>query len=202
MINTRHGTNVVVDPPDEDGETPMTLTFDQITFAGNTTLSTSGTCDGLPGSFVVSDPMVCYDVSTDATFTGMIEVCVEYDENALAGDEVSDNVAFEPWFTGEVSVAPDVISPFVGLHKIYPNPFNPQTTIRFSVEGNEWAKISIYDLTGRLLAVLTNRAYTAGHHSVVWNGKDATGRAVPSGGYIVRLETESGVEARKVMLVR
>ena len=37
---------------------------------------------------------------------------------------------------------------------------------------------------------------------VVWNGKGATGRAVPSGTYVVRLETESGVEARKVMLLR
>ena len=47
-----------------------------------------------------------------------------------------------------------------------------------------------------------NRIYAAGSHSVVWNGKDAMGRAVPSGTYVVRLETESSVEARKVMLLR
>ncbi len=95
FINTAAGSYVVTVPPDENGGTPMTLTFENVDVAGNTMLSTSGTCDGLPGSFVVSDPMVCYDVSTDATFTGMIEVCVEYDEDALAGDET--NVRLTHW---------------------------------------------------------------------------------------------------------
>ncbi|MCK5485115.1 MAG: hypothetical protein KAI86_02815, partial [Desulfobacterales bacterium] len=48
--------------------------------------------------------------------------------------------------------------------------------------------------TGRLLGLLADRSYDAGDHSVVWNGKDANGRAVPSGTYVVRLETESSVE--------
>jgi len=60
----------------------------------------------------------------------------------------------------------------------------------------------VYDLTGKLLDVLTDRSHDAGNRSIVWNGKDAIGRAVPSGTYVVRLETESGVVARKVMLVR
>jgi len=84
----------------------------------------------------------------------------------------------------------------------YPNPLNPQTTISFSLVRTEWAEIGVYDLGGRLVCVLANRTYDAGHHSVVWYGKDAMGRAVPSGSYFVRLETESTVETQKVSLIR
>jgi hypothetical protein len=85
---------------------------------------------------------------------------------------------------------------------IHPNPFNPQTTISFSLERTEWAEIGVYDLGSRLLIVLANHTYDTGHHSVVWQGKDALGRAVPSGSYIIRLKTESGVETSKVSLIR
>ena len=64
------------------------------------------------------------------------------------------------------------------------------------------AEVAVYDLTGRLLGVLADRTYAASEHSVVWNGKDASGRAVPSGTYVIRLSTDSSVEARKVMLLR
>ena len=60
----------------------------------------------------------------------------------------------------------------------------------------------MYDLAGRLLGVLADRSYDAGDHSVVWNGKDAMGRAVPSGTYVVRLSTETEVQSRKMMLLR
>jgi len=83
-----------------------------------------------------------------------------------------------------------------------PNPFNPQTTIEFSMVGDGHADISVYDLTGRLVRVLTNDTYTVGDHSIVWNGRDAAGRDVPSGGYIVRLETGSVMESRMISLIR
>jgi len=84
----------------------------------------------------------------------------------------------------------------------YPNPFNPQTTISFSLGRSEWAKIGVYDLGGRLLSVLADRTYDAGHHTIVWYGNDAMGRVLPSGSYVVRLETESAVETQKVSLIR
>jgi len=85
---------------------------------------------------------------------------------------------------------------------VYPNPFNPQTTITFALDKPQRTEVAIYDLTGRLLSVLADHIYAAGNHSVVWSGKDATGRAVPSGTYVVRLETEDGVQAQKVLLLR
>jgi len=60
----------------------------------------------------------------------------------------------------------------------------------------------IYELTAKQVAVLADRAFAGGEHSLIWNGRDASGRSMPSGTYLVRLETELGVEVRKVSLIR
>lgn len=84
----------------------------------------------------------------------------------------------------------------------HPNPFNPQTKISFSLPQDGRASIRAYDLSGHLVKVLAEDRYPAGDHSVDWNGRDAAGRELSSGTYIVRLEMEEGVQATKVMLIR
>lgn len=106
------------------------------------------------------------------------------------------SLSVSPVREGETAVPSPRLLPNV------PNPFNPQTTITFSMGRDERAEISVYDLTGRLVNVLADRAYTTGDHSVVWNGKDGAGRAVPSASYIVRLVTGSRVESQKISLIR
>jgi len=96
---------------------------------------------------------------------------------------------------------PEAGVPLVRL-RAWPNPFNPQTTITFSLERDEWAEVGIYELTGRRVAVLADRTFDAGTHSLTWSGCDEAGRAMPSGTYLVRLETESAVRAQKLMLLR
>ena len=66
----------------------------------------------------------------------------------------------------------------------------------------EWAEIGLFALTGRRVALLASREFAIGMHSVTWNGRDAAGRPLPSGTYLIRLMTESGAQARKVMLLR
>ena len=85
---------------------------------------------------------------------------------------------------------------------VHPNPFNPQATISFSRVRDAWASVVVYDLVGRRVVTLASRMFDAGLNTLTWYGRDAAGKAMPSGTYIVRLETDSGVEARKVALVR
>lgn len=84
----------------------------------------------------------------------------------------------------------------------YPNPFNPRTAIKFNVGQIERVTVSVYDLAGRQVAVLEDRVFEAGLQEIVWDGCDERGSAVASGSYFVRMESKSGVEQRKVMLVR
>jgi hypothetical protein len=99
-----------------------------------------------------------------------------------------------------VSEPPDL--PSTRLYEAAPNPFNPQTTISFSLGEVGRARLTVYGLTGRRIAILADETFTPGTHTVTWNGRDAEGRALPSGSYLIRLETEAGMEARKVSLIR
>ena len=83
-----------------------------------------------------------------------------------------------------------------------PNPFNPMTEIRYEVPVAQSARLVVYNAAGRRLAVLADGHHAAGSHGAVWNGRDDRGRGLPSGTYLVRLETEFTVQAQKLMLVR
>ncbi len=91
-----------------------------------------------------------------------------------------------------------------GLCQNYPNPFNAETTIRFELAGEaEAVSLSIYDLMGRRLRVLSLGGMAAGSYDFVWDGRDDNGRAVASGIYFYRLEIGSSfVETRRMTLLK
>ena len=69
----------------------------------------------------------------------------------------------------------------------YPNPFNPSTTISFTLPSSGAAALSIYSITGQKIRDLVNGPLSAGAHSVAWDGLDDSGKAVSSGVYLSRL---------------
>lgn len=87
-------------------------------------------------------------------------------------------------------------SPF-GLFQSYPNPFNPNTTIRFSIPRSGEISLRIFNLLGEEVATLVSGLKDAGTHTVQW---DATGQ--PSGVYFYRLRAVEYVETRKLVLLR
>lgn len=88
------------------------------------------------------------------------------------------------------------------LEAVTPNPFNPRTNISYVLEQAGDATLVVYDLTGRRLAVLATGHHGVGRHQAIWQGVDDAGRSVPSGAYLVRLETATAVRSQKVMLLR
>jgi len=95
----------------------------------------------------------------------------------------------------------DLPAPAVSLFA-YPNPFNPRITIAYELDRPQQTRIGVYDLTGRHLVDVATGMSPAGRHEITWQGRDFRGRAVASGTYFVRLQTEDGLEIRKVVLVR
>ncbi|MBN1826819.1 MAG: right-handed parallel beta-helix repeat-containing protein [Candidatus Eisenbacteria bacterium] len=83
-----------------------------------------------------------------------------------------------------------------------PNPFNPATTFRFGLPEAGRIRIAIHDVTGRRVAVLAEGRYGAGRHEAVWDGRDASGHAVPSGVYFARMEAEDFTATVKTVLLR
>ncbi len=92
--------------------------------------------------------------------------------------------------------------PPLALDQNVPNPFNPRTTIGFSLPGAEHARIDIYDLAGRLVRRLIDKPMQAGRYQIEWNGRDERGRAVTSGVYFYRLTAGKQTSAKKMILLR
>ncbi len=89
-----------------------------------------------------------------------------------------------------------------GMGSVHPNPFNPMTTINYSVARTQHVNLSVFNVMGQRIKTLVNETVSAGSYPVQWNGTDSSGRGVSSGTYFVRMSSEEGIYTNKLMLVR
>jgi hypothetical protein len=83
-----------------------------------------------------------------------------------------------------------------------PNPFNPRTTIRFSLAANAPAKLVIYDVNGRKVRTLVNGMQKAGLHELVWDGTDDSGHLVASGIFWSQLTAGDYTSNKKMVVLK
>jgi len=83
-----------------------------------------------------------------------------------------------------------------------PNPFNPSTTINFSVPVSGETNLVVYNAAGQVVRTLVDGTMEAGAHRVVWNGKDSHGRDAATGVYLCRLSSDGKQLVRRMTLVR
>jgi len=83
------------------------------------------------------------------------------------------------------------------LHQNYPNPFNGMTTIGFSLSGAASIKLTVFNLRGEEVATLVAEQLSAGVHQYRWNARESA-----SGIYVCRIEADSNVQSRKLILLR
>ncbi|MBD3367126.1 MAG: hypothetical protein GF405_02985 [Candidatus Eisenbacteria bacterium] len=84
-----------------------------------------------------------------------------------------------------------------------PNPFNPVTTIRYSVPADaREAMLAVYDVSGRHVTTLVDGPSEPGEHAAVWNGTDASGRPVASGVYLYRYEAGGRRDTGRMVLLK
>jgi hypothetical protein len=88
------------------------------------------------------------------------------------------------------------------LQPNFPNPFNPRTRLAFDIEQAGPVSLMIYDASGRKVAVLADGTFEAGHYVRNWDGRDASGKAMPSGVYLARLKAGNRVETQKMALLK
>ncbi len=101
-----------------------------------------------------------------------------------------------------VTAAEDIASRGTYFMQATPNPFNPRTELRFSLQHAGDATLKVYDVAGRLVRTIALTGLAVGEHSVTWNGQDDTGNSVASGTYIVRLEAAGAVDSGRVTLLK
>jgi len=120
--------------------------------------------------------------------------------------EVTDNLlTVEQIWTVTVPVANDdpIVTPLATrLYPNYPNPFNPETTIQYSLKNAGWVDISVYNVNGQLIRNLKNGNDKSGTHSLTWNGRNNDSKAVASGMYYIRMKTTDGINVIKMTLMK
>ena len=119
-------------------------------------------------------------LSNDAFF-----FCV--DDVTVAGNDVND---------------PEVPVVATALHNNYPNPFNPETTISYSVKDREPVTLEIYNIKGQLVKTLVKGIQEPGNHTIVWNGTDDNGRSVSSGVYYYKMQAGKYSSTKKMIMMK
>jgi hypothetical protein len=84
----------------------------------------------------------------------------------------------------------------------YPNPFNPSTTIAYSLPTTGDTTLRIYNTRGQVVKTLVREPMDAGNHSVTWDGTDDSGNPVGSGVYLYRLQRGSLSSMNKCILMK
>ncbi|MGD8782668.1 MAG: T9SS type A sorting domain-containing protein [Ignavibacteria bacterium] len=93
-------------------------------------------------------------------------------------------------------------SPLTTQLSNFPNPFNPETNISFSLPVDQEIELSIYNLKGQLVRQLISGQFTSGDHSINWDGADNEGKNVSSGLYLYKLKTGDHEYSKKMLLLK
>lgn len=158
------------------GETsPLLFTFDQTDFT-----------PGWQAQMVLNG--VAYTIGSSPSFSwtppaaGIYEGYIRVRNYPLAADDM-------------------VQVPFSGL-TAYPNPFNPDVKIAFSLGGSTSVKVEIFNIKGQKVKSLLHERLSSGQHSLAWDGKDDAGKNVSSGVYFTRVQTPNKTQVIKMIMLK
>jgi len=125
-----------------------------------------------------------------------------WDVPNLAVDRLGEG-SYDEWYHAQIQ-ATDAPTPLASRHlRVSPNPFNPRTTIRYSLPQEAEVTLEIYDVAGhRVRSLVAGQNRTAGEQREVWDGKDDGAHAVPAGTYFCRLAYLNNIETQKMAVVK
>jgi len=161
-----------------------------------------GELEAMPNN-IASGVILYVDYTDYSTYqVGKITLVGDVQTMKIGGQQFYiDNVCAH--LDGISSVTPgDYVKRRLELKANFPNPFNPSTTLRFSLSDEDYVRLTIHDISGRIVRTLIDNTRTAGTHQVVWDGRDSRNAAVATGLYFVRVETSSDVQTQKIALIK
>ena len=106
-------------------------------------------------------------------------------------------------FDATTGIESDVVPVFTNnLSKNYPNPFNPETNISFSLEEDGFVNLNVYNTRGQLVKTVISENMQEGVHFTSWNGKDNNNKSVSSGIYFYKMDSKNYSSVRKMILMK
>jgi hypothetical protein len=159
------------------------------------TVNTFTTTTDAAGNYQLTLPEGLYQLTCqhddyyDYTSTNNIEIIV--DETTEYDFEMLTSVDNE-----------EVVSLATELKNNYPNPFNPETNVIFTLKKRENVKMEIFNIKGQKVRTLIDHVLAAGNHSVVWKGENDSNQDVSSGIYYCKMQTSSYSQVNKMILLK
>jgi len=164
--------------------------------------------DGYRGMYYIygsESTLVCYydtisfeplQVDTTCGYEYVVADTLYYE-----GDGVPDFKPPDPLDIGD-NPTDGTLPEYFALNQNHPNPFNPNTTIGFSLTRNARVKLEVYNILGQKIKTLLDGELNAGDHEVEWDGRGENGITMPTGVYFYRIETGDKATARKMLLLK
>lgn len=107
----------------------------------------------------------------------------------------------EPGITTDIENINSLPAKFA-LQSAFPNPFNHEMTLRYSLPENDFIRLSVFDVTGRKVAELFSGIQAGGEYQLHWNGTGNNGCELTSGIYFIRLQSTQNVQNKKIILLK
>jgi FlgD Ig-like domain len=168
----------------------------------NSKESKKNTRDLLGYEVYLDDCMAGFTEETEWLFSGLVIGC-EYEAGVTAvyeaGNSEMATIIFPPFVDSD-----DLLSSLeTEITSIYPNPFNPSTTISFSViQTSSFVTLEIFNIKGQKVKQLVSDQLSAGQHDVEWNGEDDDGKTVSSGIYFCRLKCGDVIQTKRMLMLK
>lgn len=152
------------------------------------------------GENVAIDFGVTYDRSMVIDQQGVIRY---YDGSHFGGHNWSEINNVIRGLLSAVKISDGPVSLFnFELKANYPNPFNPSTTIPFSIDKPQNVKLQIYNITGKLVYTLIDALVAPGQYELMWDGRNTNGNRVSSGVYFSRLSGDRQSQVKQLILLK
>jgi hypothetical protein len=167
---------------------------------GNEVLSAMSLADGTRTHASWGNMGEKLEMVIPALADGTYYVAVQAVDNSFIGSAFGDEISFEidTVGAGETPATPLVTA----LQGNYPNPFNPTTSLRFSLASQQHVAVQIFNVRGQLVTTLIEEDRDPGTYTLVWAGRDAQGSPVSSGVYFARMQTTERVQQHKMLLLK
>ena len=148
----------------------------------------------------LTDEAYCYVKLIEEGSRCLPEICTVKPQNFSEFQQIVNELENRLYGTEE-PIEEEIIPINVTLSN-YPNPFNPSTTISFSLPEDNDVELSIYNVKGQKVRTLTNEFLEKGLHSIDWNGKDSNNKSAASGIYFYKISVGKTSAMKKMLLLK
>jgi hypothetical protein len=155
-------------------------------------------------TFLYNEAVVCIDLDHEDNFQAGFMEALYYENGDLYNFYTNGTDISYTYLTGLTDIEENEIPENTNFDLYsYPNPFNPTTSIMFSIQNDSKVELAIYNLKGQRIKILAQNEFAKGFHSIIWNGDDEKNNPISSGIYLYKLNINGKTESvNKCLLLK